>query len=200
MSILRWLTHLQHRQAGAPKQYWVMTWKITAWREDSQNHYQKGYEKTSEIVQPGVMAYFYQAGTTGSQDGLPSSGRRHHPDRPGESLRMMLGNLIDNAVRYTPGGGRVDVELRAHAGMARLSVSDSGPEHSADRARAGVRALQRLAGADIPGSGLGLSSSDRWWTCMVAQSPWIRRPAASPGRGRITADVTWRKLAVTSRH
>jgi two-component system, OmpR family, sensor kinase len=74
-----------------------------------------------------------------------------------ESLRMMLGNLIDNAVRYTPGGGRVDVELQEQAGIARLSVSDSGPGiPEAERERVFER-FQRLAGADIPGSGLGLS-------------------------------------------
>jgi two-component system OmpR family sensor kinase len=74
-----------------------------------------------------------------------------------ESLRMMLGNLIDNAVRYTPSGGRVDVELHEQPGMARLSVSDTGPGiPSAERERVFER-FQRLAGADIPGSGLGLS-------------------------------------------
>lgn len=74
-----------------------------------------------------------------------------------ESLRMMLGNLIDNAVRYTPSGGRVDVELSEQAGMARLSVSDTGPGiPAAERERVFER-FQRLAGADIPGSGLGLS-------------------------------------------
>ena len=74
-----------------------------------------------------------------------------------DSLRMMLGNLIDNAVRYTPSGGRVDVELRQQAGMAQLSVSDSGPGiPEAERERVFER-FQRLAGADIPGSGLGLA-------------------------------------------
>ncbi|MDD5389548.1 MAG: ATP-binding protein [Gallionellaceae bacterium] len=74
-----------------------------------------------------------------------------------ESLRMMLGNLLDNAVRYTPNGGRVDVELREQDGMARLSVSDNGPGiPAAERGRVFER-FQRLAGADIPGSGLGLA-------------------------------------------
>ncbi|MDP2832227.1 MAG: ATP-binding protein [Pseudomonadota bacterium] len=74
-----------------------------------------------------------------------------------ESLRMMLGNLLDNAVRYTPSGGRVDVELREQAGMAHLSVSDSGPGiPAAERERVFGR-FQRLAGAEIPGSGLGLA-------------------------------------------
>lgn len=74
-----------------------------------------------------------------------------------ESLRMMLGNLIDNALRYTPQGGRVDVELRASNGMAELTVRDNGPGIPvAERERVFER-FQRLAGADIPGSGLGLA-------------------------------------------
>ena len=74
-----------------------------------------------------------------------------------ESLRMLLNNLIDNALRYTPRGGRVDVELRATAEGARLSVCDTGPGiPAADRTRVFER-FQRLAGAEIPGSGLGLA-------------------------------------------
>jgi len=74
-----------------------------------------------------------------------------------ESLRMMLGNLVDNALRYTPGGGRVDVELRGEGGMARLSVSDNGPGIAAAERERVFERFQRLAGADIPGSGLGLA-------------------------------------------
>ena len=74
-----------------------------------------------------------------------------------ESLRMMLGNLVDNAVRYTPDGGRVDVELRERDGTALLSVGDTGPGiPEAERERVFER-FQRLADAEIPGSGLGLS-------------------------------------------
>ncbi len=74
-----------------------------------------------------------------------------------ESLRMMLGNLIDNAVRYTPRGGRVDVELREQDGMAQLSVSDNGPGIPVGERERVFERFQRLAGADIPGSGLGLA-------------------------------------------
>ncbi len=74
-----------------------------------------------------------------------------------ESLRMLLSNLIDNALRYSLSGGRVDVELRRSADMAILIVRDDGPGIPAsERARVFER-FQRLAGADIPGSGLGLA-------------------------------------------
>jgi signal transduction histidine kinase len=76
-----------------------------------------------------------------------------HPD----SLRVMLNNLVDNALRYTPPGGRVDLALVQEGGRAVLTVSDNGPGIPAeDRVRVFER-FYRLAGADIPGSGLGLA-------------------------------------------
>ena len=74
-----------------------------------------------------------------------------------DNLRMLLGNLIDNALRYTPTGGRVDVELAETEGNAVISVSDNGPGiPAAERERVFER-FYRVAGSDIPGSGLGLS-------------------------------------------
>ncbi len=74
-----------------------------------------------------------------------------------ESLRMMLGNLIDNALRYTPRGGRVDVELQASDNTAELTVRDNGPGIPLAQRERVFERFQRLAGADIPGSGLGLA-------------------------------------------
>ena len=74
-----------------------------------------------------------------------------------ENLRVMLGNLIDNALRYTPPGGRVDVELGERDGRARLSVSDNGPGIPAAEREKAFERFQRLAAAEIPGSGLGLA-------------------------------------------
>lgn len=74
-----------------------------------------------------------------------------------EGLRIMVGNLVDNALRYTPAGGRVDVNLIWADGMALLTVSDTGPGIPvAERERVFDR-FYRLGGADIPGSGLGLA-------------------------------------------
>ena len=74
-----------------------------------------------------------------------------------DGLKLMLGNLVDNAIRYTPAGGRVDVAVGQDGGAAVLSVSDTGPGiPEAARGRAFDRFF-RLAGADTPGSGLGLA-------------------------------------------
>ncbi|HTQ00251.1 MAG TPA: ATP-binding protein [Casimicrobiaceae bacterium] len=77
------------------------------------------------------------------------------------NLAMLIGNLLDNALRYTPAGGRVDVAVdRDNAGGARLSVSDTGPGiPAAERERVFER-FYRVRGPESPepvGSGLGLS-------------------------------------------
>jgi len=80
-----------------------------------------------------------------------------------EQLRVLLNNLIDNALRYTPPGGRVDVRLAPGAsGTLRLEVVDSGPGIApAERTRVFDRFYRGPAtpGASGPttGSGLGLA-------------------------------------------
>jgi len=78
-----------------------------------------------------------------------------------ESLRVMLSNLVDNALRYTPAGGRVDVEVRAGEGTAFLTVSDTGPGIPPEERERVFDRFHRLAGAESPGSGLGLAIARR---------------------------------------
>ena len=74
-----------------------------------------------------------------------------------DALRTLLRNLIDNAVRYTPGGGRVDVTVESSGAEARVTVSDNGPGiPPQERSRVFDR-FYRRAGTASPGSGLGLS-------------------------------------------
>ncbi len=76
---------------------------------------------------------------------------------PPQGLRMMVRNLVDNAVRYTPGGGRVDLRIHRDAAGAVLEVDDSGPgipQH--ERARVFDR-FYRGEEAPAGGSGLGLA-------------------------------------------
>jgi two-component system, OmpR family, sensor kinase len=74
-----------------------------------------------------------------------------------DSLRVMLSNLVDNAVRYTPLGGRVDVEVRREGNKASITVSDTGPGIPAEERERVFDRFYRLAGADISGNGLGLA-------------------------------------------
>jgi signal transduction histidine kinase len=73
------------------------------------------------------------------------------------ALRTLVRNLVDNAVRYTPEQGKVEVHISSTAAGARLEVCDTGPGiPEADRARAFDRFYRRAA-APEGGSGLGLA-------------------------------------------
>ncbi|MFT4192154.1 MAG: sensor histidine kinase N-terminal domain-containing protein [Comamonas sp.] len=73
-------------------------------------------------------------------------------------LREALSNLVDNAIRYTPAGGQVTVEVRADGSCFCLQVEDTGGGMSeGDLARAGNRFRRGVAGKRQPGAGLGLA-------------------------------------------
>jgi two-component system OmpR family sensor kinase len=79
------------------------------------------------------------------------------------SLRVMFSNLIDNATKYTPRGGRVDVSLQLDEGQPLVRIADSGQGIPADeRERVFDRFYRVGSGAsrartDVAGSGLGLA-------------------------------------------
>jgi len=74
-----------------------------------------------------------------------------------ESVRVLVRNLLDNAVRYTPEAGRVRIDLTLDETVARLSIHDSGPGiPEQDRARIFDR-FYRVPGTSPTGSGLGLA-------------------------------------------
>jgi two-component system, OmpR family, sensor kinase len=78
-----------------------------------------------------------------------------------DDLRTLLRNLVDNAVRYSGAGGRVDVAVEEVASgdgrMARLTVSDNGPGIPPEERERVLDRFYRRAGSQPPGSGLGLA-------------------------------------------
>ena len=76
-------------------------------------------------------------------------------------LRALTGNLIDNALQYTPRGGRVDVEVRQEPGAALLIVADTGPGIPAEHRERVFDRFYRVPGMRAPGSGLGLAIAQR---------------------------------------
>ena len=74
-----------------------------------------------------------------------------------EWLRVLIRNLVDNAVRYTPEGGRIQVTLSRQSGHCKLSVCDSGPGIPADERQSVLQRFHRLNHHNQPGSGLGLA-------------------------------------------
>jgi two-component system sensor histidine kinase QseC len=78
------------------------------------------------------------------------------------SMAALLDNVIDNAIKYSPDGARVDVCLDASPGAApRITVLDQGPGiPPALRTRVFER-FYRVPGQDQAGSGLGLAIAER---------------------------------------
>jgi two-component system OmpR family sensor kinase len=75
-------------------------------------------------------------------------------DRP--ALERAVGNLVANAHRHGPAGGRVTITVARENGVARLSVRDEGPGLAKDEAEQAFRRFWR-GGHGRPGSGLGLA-------------------------------------------
>ena len=74
-----------------------------------------------------------------------------------EALRMLLRNLIDNAVKYTPEEGRVDVGIATPDSAVELSVDDSGPGLPEEERERVLDRFYRSGEPQAPGSGLGLA-------------------------------------------
>lgn len=88
--------------------------------------------------------------------GFDGAGREVPVRGDATRLAELINNLLDNAIRYTPAGGRVTVHVRAQP-MAQLVVSDDGPRIPvAERERVFER-FHRLLGTQAEGSGLGLA-------------------------------------------
>ena len=74
-----------------------------------------------------------------------------------DALRILVGNLIDNAIRYTPEGGKVDVNLATQDNRLVLEVKDNGPGIMPSEREKIFERFYRIAGNEVQGSGLGLA-------------------------------------------
>lgn len=101
-------------------------------------------------VQPALPA------TDGARNARTDQGLRVHGDR--DLLFQALANLLDNAIKYTPEGGRILLGVAAVDAALDISVTDTGPGIPGELRR---KVLQRFYRIDesrsAPGHGLGLS-------------------------------------------
>lgn len=135
----------------------------------------------AELVSETVAAYQAPALESGVEleedvtDGLFSTRIEADPER----LQRVLRNLLDNALRHTPRGGRIRVQAGTESDSVQVSVNDSGPgvppddlERIFDRFYRGEPSRRREDGTGA-GSGLGLA---------------IARGLVQAHRGRIWAE------------
>ncbi|OGS97919.1 MAG: hypothetical protein A3F73_05265 [Gallionellales bacterium RIFCSPLOWO2_12_FULL_59_22] len=97
-----------------------------------------------------------------------------------ELLRILLRNLIDNAVRHTPSGTIVRVNVVSEQDAACLSVSDNGPGIPEEERSKVMERFYRPLGTQAGGSGLGLSIVKR---IAEVHEATLRMRAASEGKG-----------------
>ncbi len=73
-----------------------------------------------------------------------------------ERIDLAFANLVGNAVKYTPPGGRIAISAERRDGAIRYAVSDSGPGVPPELRQAIFEKFFRRPGATAPGAGLGL--------------------------------------------
>jgi two-component system, OmpR family, phosphate regulon sensor histidine kinase PhoR len=77
-----------------------------------------------------------------------------------QAFRQILGNLIENALKYTPEGGRVTVAARAASGGCQVAVRDTGigiPEADLPRVFERFYRVDKARSREMGGTGLGLA-------------------------------------------
>ena len=102
------------------------------------------------------------AAATEHEIAFDRSGEMAWVEADGRRLFQVVQNLLDNAIRYSPGGGRIDVTLRSEGGEAVLRVADRGvgiPDE--DRSRLFQRFFRSSRTQTFGGTGLGLFISRR---------------------------------------
>ena len=87
---------------------------------------------------------------------------RVEPDLPplsgnADMLSILLRNLVDNAIHYTPAGGHIDIAFRSYPGGLLMAVSDDGPGIPVEQRERVFDRFYRIASQDQPGTGLGLA-------------------------------------------
>lgn len=101
---------------------------------------------------------------------------------------VLLRNLVDNAVRHTPAGTRIDVAVEGAPGSgATIHVEDAGPGLADEALAALGQRFRRPAGQAGAGSGLGWSIVER-----IARVQGLRVARdRSPGLGGLRVQVVW---------
>jgi signal transduction histidine kinase len=137
------------------------------------------------LARERVLAFLAQAEQKDIDLGLESEGPLTvQGDR--QQLRVLIDNLVDNALRYCQPGTRVDVRLRSDTDSAVLEVADNGPGIAdADKSRV-LQRFVRLRPADTSGSGLGMAI-----VRQIAEQQQASLSLLDTPGGGLTVRVAW---------
>lgn len=107
------------------------------------------YRRVLEHLLPLAEAKHIDIGMDGTEDTIVWTSEI--------DLLTIVKNLVDNAIRYTPAGGRVDLSVAMEKGRATLKIQDSGPGIQVSERERVFDPFYRTLGSDQIGSGLGLA-------------------------------------------
>ena len=110
---------------------------------------QQVYRRVLEDLMPLAEARQIDIGVEGEQDARVWVNEL--------DMMAVVKNLVDNAIRYTPDGGRVDLSVSTTEGRATLRIQDSGPGIQITERERVFDPFYRTLGSYQAGSGLGLS-------------------------------------------
>ncbi len=110
---------------------------------------QQVFRQVLEDLMPLAEAKHIDLGVTGELDAKVAA--------TAVDLATLIKNLVDNAIRYTPDNGRIDLCVQASEHSVTLQVTDTGPGIAQQERDRVFDAFYRVPGNDEAGSGLGLS-------------------------------------------
>jgi signal transduction histidine kinase len=111
-------------------------------------------------------------------EGSPSVQLLHDAKWTGEAI----GNVLDNAIKYTPAGGSIKVTLERYEMFARIDIADNGrgiPE--AELAKVFQRFFRGASSSDTPGVGVGLYLARK----ILTEQGGYMKVSSEPGRGSV---------------
>ncbi len=110
-------------------------------------------------------------------------------------LGILIRNLLDNALRYTPAGGRVEVAMgQTPEHRPWLSIRDSGPGIPEALLEAVTQRFQRAADQRISGSGLGLSIA-----VEIAERQQLNMRLSNRPEGGLEVRLVWQQPVIAPR-
>ena len=148
---------LQRLEAGIERSIRLVSQMLALARAESEPDAALQPVDLQQLARNAVAEVLPQAAARGIDVGLADEQQASVRGQP-EPLHILLRNLLENAVKYAPPGGRVDIAIEHADGGVRLAVEDDGPGiPQAEQARVFDRFYRTADAGGAPGSGLGLA-------------------------------------------
>jgi signal transduction histidine kinase len=115
-----------------------------------------------EVLQSAVSMHSERASRGGVKLSVTTDPEEITISADGRRVRQIAFNLVSNAVKFTPAGGRVDVSARRHGDQVEIAVADTGPGIAPEELETIFEEFKQAPdGKRAEGTGLGLPLSQK---------------------------------------